>query len=66
MTLSEQFYQSEKTGYLNEQFRLFHIKDQTKKEFAYTIAFFITMLFSAYMLGDLFGVLPPGFIEQFF
>ncbi|CAK7045104.1 hypothetical protein [Phascolarctobacterium sp.] len=38
----------------------------TKKEFAYTIAFFITMLFSAYMLGDLFGVLPPGFIEQFF
>ena len=35
MTLSEQFYQSEKTGYLNEQFRLFHIKDQTKKEFAY-------------------------------
>ncbi len=35
MTLSEQFYQSEKTGYLNEQFRLFHIKDQTRKEFAY-------------------------------
>ena len=35
MTFSEQFYQSEKTGYLNEQFRLFHIKDQTKKEFAY-------------------------------
>ena len=24
MLLSEQFYQTEKTGYLNEQFRLFH------------------------------------------
>ena len=35
MLLSEQFYQTEKTGYLNEDFRLFHIKDQTKKEFAY-------------------------------
>ena len=35
MLLSEQFYQTEKTGYLNEQFRLFHIKDQTSKEFAY-------------------------------
>ena len=35
MLLSEQFYQTEKTGYLNEQFRLFHIKDQTSKEFTY-------------------------------
>lgn len=35
MLLSEQFYQTEKTGYLNEDFRLFHIKDQTKKEFSY-------------------------------
>ena len=35
MLFSEQFEQTEKTGYLNEEFRLFHIKDQTKKEFAY-------------------------------
>ena len=35
MLLSEQFYQTEKTGYLNEQFRLFHLKDQTRKEFSY-------------------------------
>lgn len=35
MPFSEQFSQTEKTGYLNEDFRLFHIKDQTKKEFAY-------------------------------
>lgn len=35
MIFSEQFEQTEKTGYLNEEFRLFHIKDQTKKEFAY-------------------------------
>ena len=35
MLFSEQFSQTEKTGYLNEDFRLFHIKDQTKKEFAY-------------------------------
>ena len=35
MLLSEQFYQTEKTGYLNEQFRIFHIKDQTSKEFTY-------------------------------
>lgn len=35
MLLSEQFYQTEKTGYLNEDFRIFHIKDQTKKEFSY-------------------------------
>lgn len=35
MLLSEQLYQTEKTGYLNEDFRLFHIKDQTKKEFSY-------------------------------
>ena len=35
MLFSEQFKQTEKTGYLNEEFRLFHIKDQTKKEFAY-------------------------------
>lgn len=32
----------------------------TKKEFAYTIAFFITMLFSAYMLGDLFWRFTTG------
>lgn len=37
-----------------------------KKEIAYTAAFMITLAFSAYMLADLFGVLPPGFIEQFF
>ena len=35
MLLSEQFYQTEKTGYLNAQFRLFHLKDQTRKEFSY-------------------------------
>ena len=35
MIFSEQFDQTEKTGYLNEDFRLFHIKDQTKQEFAY-------------------------------
>ena len=35
MLLSEQFYQTEKTGYLNEQFRLFLLKDQTRKEFSY-------------------------------
>ena len=35
MLLSEQFYQTKKTGYLNEQFRLFHLKDQTRKEFSY-------------------------------
>lgn len=35
MLLSEQFYQTEKTGYLNEEFRLFHIKDQTSREFAW-------------------------------
>ena len=35
MLFSEQFYQTEKTGYLNEEFRLFHIKDQTQKEFTY-------------------------------
>lgn len=35
MIFSEQFEQTEKTGYLNEEFHLFHIKDQTKKEFAY-------------------------------
>ena len=35
MLLSEQFYQTEKTGYLDEQFRLFHLKDQTRKEFSY-------------------------------
>ena len=35
MLSSEQFYQTEKTGYLNEQFRLFHLKDQTRKEFSY-------------------------------
>ncbi len=35
MLFSEQFDQTEKTGYLNEEFRLFHIKDQTKKEFNY-------------------------------
>lgn len=37
-----------------------------KKEIAYTVAFAVTSVFSAYMLADLFGVLPPGFIEQFF
>ena len=35
MLFSEQFSQTEKTGYLNEQFRIFHIKDQTSKEFTY-------------------------------
>ena len=35
MRFSEQFDQTEKTGYLNEEFRLFHIKDQTNKEFPY-------------------------------
>lgn len=38
----------------------------TKKELAYTVAFAITSVFSAYMLADLFGYLPSGFIEQFF
>ena len=35
MIFSEQFYQSEKKGYLKEEFRLFHIKDQTGQEFSY-------------------------------
>ena len=35
MIFSEQFYQREKKGYLNEEFRLFHIKDQTGQEFSY-------------------------------
>ena len=35
MLLSDQFYQTEKTGYLNEEFRLFHIKDQTSREFSW-------------------------------
>ena len=35
MIFSEQFYQSEKKGYLNEEVRLFHIKDQTGQEFSY-------------------------------
>ncbi|MFR3948268.1 MAG: hypothetical protein ACLTZM_15035 [Ruminococcus sp.] len=26
---------TEKTGYLEQDFRLFHIKDQTKREFSY-------------------------------
>ena len=34
MLLSEQFYQTEKTGYLNEHSD-FHLKDQTRKEFSY-------------------------------
>lgn len=34
-----------------------------KKEIAYTVAFTVTLFFSMYMLADLFGVLPPGFIE---
>ena len=28
-------YNLEKTGYLKEDFRLFHINDQTKKDFSY-------------------------------
>ena len=28
-------YNLEKTGYLNEEFRLFHIKDQTSREFSW-------------------------------
>ena len=32
----------------------------------YTLAFTVTLFFSMYMLADLFGVLPPGFIEQLF
>ena len=35
MIFSEQFYQSEKKGYLTEEVRLFHIKDQTGQEFSY-------------------------------
>ena len=35
MIFSEQFYPSEKIGYLIEEFRLFHIKDQTGQEFSY-------------------------------
>ena len=37
-----------------------------KKEIAYTVAFTVTLFFSMYMLADLFGELPPGFIEQLF
>ena len=37
-----------------------------KKEIAYTVAFTVTLFFSMYMLADLFGVLPPSFIEQLF
>lgn len=35
MLFSEQFNQTEKTGYLNEKFRLFHINDRTSREFAW-------------------------------
>ena len=28
-------YESQKTGYLKEDFRLFHIKDQTEREFSW-------------------------------
>lgn len=37
-----------------------------KKEIAYTVAFAITTVFSAYMVSDLFGFLPPDFIERLF
>ena len=33
--MSSSFQSREKTGYLNEDFRLFHIKDQTPKEYKY-------------------------------
>lgn len=35
MFQTEQLEQMEKTGYLDREFRLFHIKDQTEKEFSY-------------------------------
>lgn len=31
---------TEKTGYLDQEFRLFHLKDQTKRTFAYLIMIF--------------------------
>lgn len=41
MIQTEQLEQMEKTGYLDREFRLFHIKDQTKKTFPS-----ITMIFT--------------------
>ena len=38
----------------------------SQNEVAYTLSFTVTLFFSMYMLADLFGVLPPGFIEQLF
>lgn len=35
MIQTEQLEQMEKTGYLDREFRLFHIKDQTKKDFSF-------------------------------
>lgn len=37
-----------------------------KKDFAYAGAFIVTFFFSAYMVADLFGILPPGFIDNLF
>ena len=33
-------YNLEKTGYLKEDFRLFHINDQTKKDFSYPVSLY--------------------------
>ena len=38
-------YNLEKTGYLKEDFRLFHISDRTKKDFSYHYHDFIKSLF---------------------
>ena len=43
MLLSDQFYQTEKTGYLNEEFRLFHINLKIKNTIpCYIIIFTIS------------------------
>ena len=64
MLLSEQFYQTEKTGYLNEQFRLFHLKDQTRKEFSYhyhdfhKVVIFISGKAAYYIEGKAYQLKP--------
>ena len=68
MLLSEQFYQTEKTGYLNEQFRIFHIKDQTSKEFTYhyhdfhKVVIFISGKAAYHIEGKAYQLKPWGIL----
>ena len=45
VSMKQLFGEYEKTGYLHEDFRLFHIKDQTKKEYSYHYHDFHKVLF---------------------